>query len=201
MFEIESLAPRSAPGLGWLSHVPPPLEGCWFLDNHWDPRYSERTPIGDLLYQAKTYGQKPGERWAAEALARRMSAGVDIARSRGRFPLRVVNVIVSVPANPPKSPHNLPDVLAREVALALNRPFHRDGLVKTRPTPQAKSGHSIAADVYTTQADFRGKAVLIVDDVIHSGRTLAAIARCLRAAGASRVGGYVATYARKGMTI
>lgn len=189
------------PGLGWLPHMPHPITGCWYIDSHWDHQIGERSPTGDLLYDAKTYGQKLGQPWAARELAGRMAGAASSFRSSGPFRFDRVDVVVSVPANPAKIPYNLPDVLAESVASALGKPFRRGGVVKTRPTGEAKTRHSISSDAYGTSLVLNDETVLIVDDVVHSGRTLAAVGSALRAAGAARIGGYVATFAKKGLTL
>lgn len=180
--------------------MPPPIVGCWYLDNHWDPKRRERTSTGDLLYEAKTYGQKLGQPIAARALAEQMAAAAMGLRSSGPFPFDLVDVVIPVPANPPKIPHNLPDILAARVASAIGKPCLRESVVKTRPTTQAKMRQAVSPDVYATNLVLHGEVVLIVDDVVMSGGTLAALGRVLRSAGAGRIAGLVGTRAKKGVS-
>lgn len=199
VFEAGTPTKDSPLGLGWLSRMPPPIAGCWYLDNHWDPKRRERTPTGDLLYEAKTYGQKIGQPNAARTLAEQMAAAAMALRSTGPFPFDRVDIVVPVPANPPKIPHNLPNILASRVASAIGKPCLRESVVKTRPTAQAKTRQTVSPDAYATNLVLRDDVVLIVDDVVMSGGTLAALGRVLRSAGAGRIAGFVGTRAKKGL--
>jgi len=198
-------SPRRLAGVGWLTHLPDPLVGCWYLDEHWDHERHERTGIGQLVYRAKTYEGKPGERAAADSLGELMQVGAQIARDRGQFPLGEVMLVVPVPAFPPKQPHNLPDVLARNIALSLGIESDLRLLVKHQATIPAKtsSPHQVASDIrkaFRVTRRLRGEIILLVDDLIHNGTTLSTIAGMLAAKGAGRTGGFVASRARKGMT-
>lgn len=189
------------PGLGWLNRMPPPIVGCWYLDNHWDPPERERTTIGELLYDAKTYGQKLGEPEAARALAEQMALAATGLKSSGPFPFERVEIVVPVPANPTKIPYNLPEVLADRVSAAIGKPCLRESVVKIRPTAQAKMRRTVSPNAYATNLVLNGQVVLIVDDVVMSGGTLAALGTILKAAGAGPIAGFVATRAKKGLAL
>ena len=119
-------------GLGWLSHLPEPVVGCWYLDRHWDIERNQRTAAGQLLYDAKTYGDKLGEPQAARRLGELMAARLGSGLSLGKFPMDQVSLVVAVPAYPVKLPHNLPDVLADRVAAELDRPFWANCISKVK---------------------------------------------------------------------
>ncbi len=191
-------------GIAWLSRVPPPLVGCWFLGRHWEPGTGHRTEIGRIVYRAKTYGDKRGEIDAANQLGELMARSSGVAMKNSRFPLEEVNLVLAVPSFPEKQPFNLPDVLAGHIAVALRADCPPEVLVKTRETPQAKfaSAEEIltaASAAYDVRGDVRGSVVLIVDDLVQSGATLAAIATHLIGRGALTVGGFAATRAAGGM--
>src|SRR5688572_24797017 len=110
---------------------------CFAVDLHFDRATGRRTPLGDLVNLAKTYDGKPGRLEAAQRLGRCLGWWAEqLATWRPAF--AAVDVVCGVPANPPKEPFNLPDVLAAAVAASLGRP-HAGGLLKkTRPTNQVK---------------------------------------------------------------
>lgn len=178
----------------------PEIDRCWMLDNHTD--HTGRTVTGNLTYDAKQYGDKPGDRAAAERLAENLVWWYrQVTRTRSGD--ASISVVVPVPSLRQREPHNLPDVLARGLADAINARSKPDVLAVCRSVgemkhlapdqrPAALTGAFAATPVTGT--------VLLVDDLLQSGSTLSECARTLRAAGASNVVAACATRATKGLT-
>ena len=108
-----------------------------------------------------------------------------------------VDLVVPVPANPVREPHNLPDVLATGIANQIGKPCLPEAVVKTRPThikdlPNEEK-LAILDRAYEVTRPLEGSTVLLVDDLLLSGSTLGHIAALMRAAGAEAVIGFVAT--------
>lgn len=180
--------------LGFMSEtllVPGPLDEIWALGMHTTEHGF--TELRDLVHAAKTYGNKPGDPRKAEKLAslfaERMSKHPAITLS---------DAIVSVPANPPKEPHNLPEVMARALSQAAGVPFERTAILKTRPTPEIKNlpnEEKLQAlqGAYEVAGGLAGKSVVLVDDILYSGTTLGVIGDLLRAASVTQIIGATAT--------
>ena len=173
------------------------LDECWALDSHSDE--GSRTPTGKLVYEAKTYRGKPGNLAMAGELA-------DLLAARAlRDPrLKDAHTVVSVPANPPKRPFDLPEVLGNRVADSLGVPFDRELLVKIHPTREIKhlspSERSQCVDgAYAVTRPCNGEAIIVVDDIVQTGTTLQAVGNELRRAGADRLIGLAATWAARGL--
>ena len=171
--------------------VPGSLDEIWALGMH--TTQQGFTELRDLVHAAKTYGPRPGDSRKAEKLAElfadRMSKHPAIARS---------DAIVSVPANPPKKPHNLPEVMASALSEATGVPFERTSILKLRPTPEIKNlpnEEKLQALVgaYEVSTNLAGKSVVLVDDILYSGTTLGVIGDLLRAAPVTQVIGATAT--------
>ena len=86
--------------------------------------------------------------------------------------------------------------LARPIARALKLPVAVRGVRRVRPTvPQVGLAHKErrrnVRGAFDTKRDFEGKRVAIVDDILTSGHTVDALARCLRRAGAAQVAVWV----------
>jgi hypothetical protein len=190
-------------GVSWLGNLPESLVGCWYLDQHWDFDESHRTPMGHIVFRAKPYDGKPGERDAADDLGSIMAQGARTVGPKRPFRLDQVELVLSVPAFPEKVPYNLPDILGDEVAEALGLEFVRRGLEKTKKTLSAKNAspseiRDSNQGAYRINADVTGRTVLVVDDLVSTGTTLSVIAELLRDAGAAKVGAFAATRVLKG---
>lgn len=180
-----------------------PLSTCWVLANHWDDLEGQRTWVGELVYDAKTYPRKPGSRETANELAALMAHH---ARSLvQRKLMRRPDLVVPVPANPPKHPHNLPEVLCEAVAEAVGAQPDNGLLRKTRATPVAKTSsreHILANldSAFELSAPVTGQRV-IVDDLVRTGAaTLSVIGSLLTTSGALPESfAYVATRATVGL--
>jgi predicted amidophosphoribosyltransferase len=180
---------------------------CWAVDLHW--RGEARTPMGDLVSEAKTYAQgKPGDRDAAERLGACLAWWAQhLAAANPQSKIEEASVVCAVPANPRKAPFNLPDLLAEQVAAALNVRCDLDLVVKRRPTNQIKYEADRVRKVAALQGAFEAtrpldsQTVVVVDDLVLSGATLEAVASALRSRGATRVIALVATRATKGLGV
>lgn len=166
-----------------------------------------RSTLGDLVIQAKIYTQgQPGDRRAAERLGRCLGWWArNLAENNPISNIQDASAVCPMPANPPKRPFNLPDVLAPFVAEALNVPCRPDLLVKTRHTQQIKyeatkeTKAAILRDMFDVTERVDGQTIVVVDDLVLSRATLEAIAGALRQNGAARVIALVATRATKGL--
>jgi hypothetical protein len=70
----------------WVAHRPSTLAGCWALDLHWDPVHNCRTAVGQLVYEAKSYDGKPGNRDSAQQLVDKMADAARTFRAIGEPP-------------------------------------------------------------------------------------------------------------------
>jgi ComF family protein len=90
--------------------------------------------------------------------------------------------------------YNQAGAIAREVAAALGLSYRPSWVVRTRPVEQhaqpsaaAREANARGAFRVGRGASFAATTVLVVDDVMTTGSTVAEVARVVRAAGATRV--------------
>lgn len=133
-----------------------------------------------------------------------------LARLMARVMLRVAGtlpddmVIVPVPSHRWRlwqRGFNQAAEIARHLARQSGRPLLVDALIRTKPTASTRGltrkqrqANVTGAFKVARVADVQGRAVLLVDDVMTTGATVAACARQLRRAGARQVA--VLTYTR-----
>lgn len=143
-----------------------------------------RRLVQDLKFRDMHHGRRLFGRWLREA-------GADL--------LADADVVVPVPLSRWRLAwrrYNQSAVLAAEVARLSERPYCPAALKRTRRT-RPQPGLSRAQRIENVRAafavpaarkaDVSGRAVLLVDDVITTGATIAACARALKSAGARRV--------------
>ncbi|HEX7664082.1 MAG TPA: double zinc ribbon domain-containing protein, partial [Polyangiaceae bacterium] len=157
-------------------------------------------PLGDVLAPYRYGGA------LARAIARfKYEDRADLARPLGSLLLRglplvrplTIDAVVPVPLHPARAAErgfNQSMLLAKPLALALDRPVHVRALERVRDTPRQatldrthRHANVAAAFVARMPALVRGKALLVVDDVRTTGATAAACTSALLAAGASHV--------------
>lgn len=168
------------------------LDECWAMAMHMREDL-QRTGFGELVHQAKTYSGKPGDAVAANELATLLAG-----RMRNHPVITRADRILGVPANPPKAPHNLPELLADRVAQDVGRPYAPDLVQKMRPTTPLKDLPNedkppVLEGAYEVGEATDGETIVVVDDLLQSGTTLGHIANLLRQAGAAVVIGVAAT--------
>lgn len=149
------------------------------------PLYLYRPPLEAVVHQLKFGGLWYLGRHIASLLAERLSPR-----------LRDTDLVVPVPLHWRRRlvrGYNQAEEIARPLARRLDKPFTRS-LVRIRATvPQASLGREArlsnleGAFAPRVRAEIAGRAVLLIDDVATTGRTLDAAAAALKSAGAARV--------------
>lgn len=149
----------------------------------------------------------PYEGALREAILRaKQSAGEPVSEMLGRTLAEVrgaelralaATVVVPVPLHWRRRltrGYNQAAAIARELAEVLKLPVQPSWLVRTKPDEQhsqpsasARAANIRGAFRVGRRASFAGASVLVVDDVMTTGSTLAEAARVVRAAGAERV--------------
>lgn len=143
-------------------------------------------------------------------LALKHGRRLHLARLMARAMLRVAGplpddaVIVPVPSHRWRlwqRGFNQAAVIARQIARQSGRPLLVDALTRIKPTSSTKgltrkqrAANVTGAFKVARKADVQGRAVVLVDDVMTTGATVAACARQLKRAGARHVA--VLTYTR-----
>lgn len=186
--------------------VPKPdgLDTCFAVDNHYDFDEGHRTVAGSLVYRAKDYGEDgPGEVDAADRLARIVAYWACWVSDQRRWGGPSPDLVVPVPSGRQRRPHNLPDVLAGEVARQLDIELDPSALVKALGAPQIKTvipaqRRQQLRGMFDAQRVKR-RRVLVIDDLIQTGATLSAAAEAFHRAEASSVVGLVATRVQRGL--
>lgn len=174
------------------------LDQCWAIGMHMEDE--GRSPVGDLVYRAKSYSGKPGDRAAAEELA-----GLIVERVVKHPQIRGADIVVGVPANPPKVPYNLSKLIAERIGQRLGLSVSSSFLEKIRPTVEIKNIPNeekleVLQGAYEVRERLNDEAVVLVDDLIRSGSTIGYCATQFREKGAGCIFGVVATKTIRGET-
>lgn len=156
-----------------------------------DPRAWPNTEAGELVYSGKyRYRQQAGpQEEAGRALSRLLCDAI----SRHAL-LRGARAILNIPGHD-STRVSFGSRLAATVARDTGKPIFK---VRARSPyrPESKVGGAELAEVleneFAVSQDVRSQPVLIVDDVIRSGASMAAVAMAARASGASQVLGICA---------
>lgn len=149
-----------------------------------------RAPLDTLALELKFHARAA----TGQAFARLLQLAFDSTDSTAP------DVIVPVPLSRRRlnlRGYNQAWSIARPLAQLMNTPADARLLERTRDTaPQAKldldSRRLNVGDAFRVVRSIRGKHIGVVDDVMTSGATLDALARTLKAAGATRVTNFVA---------
>lgn len=176
------------------------LDQCWVLDLH--SRGGARSPTGQLVYEGKHYGDKPGDRRSAQLLGDVLGWWYRQINAQPRHHIPI-GLVTPVPSLRQREPHNLPTVLARRIGAALGAPVDDSLLYLRRRVPEMKTvppekRAAILRGAFGVDGRLSG-GVLLVDDLLQSGATLEECAAELRRNGATAVVALCATRATKGM--
>ncbi len=143
---------------------------------------------GEIIRLIKRF--KTGERWLAEALAERMALLL-LSDFSG------AELLVCVPSTERarrRRGYNPPALLAEEVSRRTGVPFEENLLCKTRETApqkaltrQERAKNLAGCFRVHERTKCRGKAIVLIDDVLTTGVTADTAARALRNAGARSV--------------
>ena len=177
------------------------LDECFALGWHSKPGRPGKpalTALGDLIHLAKSYdlnADGAGSLPVAGLVAEQMIEFVQ------RHPLyRHSDGLVAVlPSNPEKA-FDLPLTMANQVSEDTGIPFLGSALFKKRRTAQMKHCLSMGdkldniVDSLGARAnEIAGRNLILIDDILESGTTLAETARALYQGGANRICGLIAT--------
>ena len=157
----------------------------------WRDEVDELSPLGELMGAAKDLYDVG----ARARLGRMFASFVET------LDLPPGAMVVPVPPAPGRDEHPVP-VFAAEVAAALgSKPVwavrRRHRTVRLKETRPERRGEVVESAGYEVEGDVSGCHVVLVDDVILSGTTLAHVAGLLRAAGAVSVDAVVVGRTRR----
>lgn len=162
------------------------------MGEHWLPGGHQRSPLGNLVARAKD-GREP------EAIT-------ELADLIGEWVVTLAlpehTVVTAVAPNPDREDH-LAEALAGAVAAALRSPLELDLVLRRYSTPRLRDAEPDDRPAITEAAGYsvdpavRGRAVVLVDDVVLTGTTINHIAGLLDAEGAGEVFGLAASRTRR----
>ena len=162
----------------------PGIESAMVLDWYKDPTTDEDpnnwayTPAGELVHGCKYIGSVK----ALNALCDRLAEVID------RHPIYRECVLATVPGHNTKVTSN-GERVAAGVAKRLNLPLVKT-TARTAVRPEAKSGEAFdLTGEFSMDETANLQAVLIVDDLYHSGKTMSEVAAAAKRAGALSVYG------------
>jgi superfamily II DNA helicase RecQ len=158
----------------------------WALTSYWNPSGHSKTDLGDHL-QAFKYGQK---RERGKVLAEQLLRAV---QSRAEF--AGAEVVVPIPGSIKERDFDPATELAQEMQRQGGPKALPDGLTKSQDTSVQKSLQSaggrrenVAGRLVVPHPELiRGRKVIVLDDFVDSGTTMAEAARALLGAGAREV--------------
>lgn len=194
--------PLCAPCAGSLPMAPAGCPQCAVagLSSHACGQCQRRPPAFDRTDALLSYVMP------VDRLVQRLKYAHDFAVARAFVAVTLayasrpdVDLIVPVPLHPQRLRErgfNQAVEIARPLAHAWRLPLEVHAAERTRLTPpQAglpwRERHRNLRNAFAFAHDLTGKRVLIVDDVMTTGATLDALARCLKSAGASEVVNWV----------
>lgn len=174
-------APLPAVGVCGVCQRQPPAFGTTVALFRYAP------PIDGLIWQLKYHQRLSPARVLGALLAARAAA------------LPRPDVLVPTPLHPSRlraRGYNQAAEIARTAGKALGIPVNRHVLVRTRATPsQTDLPHAArranVRNAFAVREPIGGRHIAVVDDVMTTGATADAMARCLRRAGAAAVSMWV----------
>lgn len=149
-----------------------------------------RTYYGKLVRVSKSYARGGGDYNKALELVSHMVQWVKSHPTYAR-----VDAVAAIPPSNPDKDHDLPEMIAAELSRVLS--LRVISITSTNTAQQKALDHEESdvaiAGAFSMSTDLRGLHVMLVDDIYHSGRTMAEGVRVLRAAGAKAVFSLAAT--------
>ena len=175
-------AAHTALPCGRCLQKPPPWQRLTFISDY-------TAPLSGLVHQLKFQRQTT----LAPALARLLLLRVLAAKRQGALP--PVDCLVSVPLHRRRAwrrGYNQSELLARMLARWLECAYQPAMVTRTRPTPaqrqlSARLRRRNLNNAFRLELPVKGLHIVIVDDVVTTGSTVAQIARLLMRNGAATV--------------
>ena len=165
------------------------VENLYVLDDYWHPEHDVRTEVGELVHRAKDQGDSG----AATALAERLAGLAGVVGEPPDGGRRLVGAVPSGSVLGRSGPPTLAAILAEALAGAGAGRFRPGLLTRQRSAPRLRGTDpalrpaAAAALGYEVCEPVAGCHVLLVDDVVLTGATLAEVAGRLEDAGAASV--------------
>jgi hypothetical protein len=152
-----------------------------------------QTIVGVLRSRAKPYG---GEKPTSDTFAAAdelIEACLEFIENLNCY--KSADVVVAMPPSDPTKPYNLPAYIASGIAKALNKPDLTKGIetISTRSglkeVPIEDKLSTLEETIAVDQNIFKGKTVLLIDDLYQSGVSINYAAMLLLEAGAKKIFG------------